>query len=660
MSGNWYYAKNGQRFGPFTFEQFRQMAMSGMLQTNDMVLDDATGKWQSAGSVTGMFTAAVSEDQEIEEPCSRTSSVAGFDTAMPSQALERALPKNVPPVIESGGPQTVVVSSSGEGQFRSINEAIRAATVPKLRILVRLGVYRESVLLDRDVEIFADGATDQVVIEAMGGPCVAMKTERAVVRGLTLRCTAGQQGKKFFAVDIPSGDLLLENCDIASDSRGCIAIYGPRTNPTIHNCKIHHSKECGVFVFNQARGTIEGCDIFANEGSGVAIKQGGDPTIRNCKIHHSKESSGVFVFKHGKGSIEGCEISFNKLSGIEIKEGGNPTISRCRINLNGGNAIWVFEGGSGTVQGCNFQENLGGPWNIARGCQVQRRDNQELPTPADLSSACPATDGQVGPSATNRGPYQHAEQGNASPLVVDKPVSSARLTDVILAIAALLSIPFWFFNEIIGRPFLIVAGFIWIVVSVRAVATGRGMSFTGRSSKLSTGYRVGAGLVGVLGLVMVIGGLVALNTNARSQGAMDAFNRGVQHGNKGDLDQAILAYSESIQIEAQHFETFVNRGIAYAQKKLYAKAIEDFTQAIRLMTGRQDKDELAMLYFNRGLCHSFTRSYDLAIADFSEAIRLKPDMKEAYSNREIAYREKKDLDRAKADRDRDYREKEKR
>jgi GYF domain 2 len=59
MSGNWYYAKNGQRFGPFTFDQFQQMAMSGMLQTNDMVLDDATGKWQSAGSVTGLFPAPV-------------------------------------------------------------------------------------------------------------------------------------------------------------------------------------------------------------------------------------------------------------------------------------------------------------------------------------------------------------------------------------------------------------------------------------------------------------------------------------------------------------------------------------------------------------------------------------------------------------------------
>lgn len=53
--GNWYYAKNGQRFGPFTFEQFLQMAASGLLELMDMVWNDERNQWISAGTAEGLF-----------------------------------------------------------------------------------------------------------------------------------------------------------------------------------------------------------------------------------------------------------------------------------------------------------------------------------------------------------------------------------------------------------------------------------------------------------------------------------------------------------------------------------------------------------------------------------------------------------------------------
>ncbi len=40
MSDNWFYAKDGQQFGPFAFEQFRLMAQAGLLSRTDMVKDD--------------------------------------------------------------------------------------------------------------------------------------------------------------------------------------------------------------------------------------------------------------------------------------------------------------------------------------------------------------------------------------------------------------------------------------------------------------------------------------------------------------------------------------------------------------------------------------------------------------------------------------------
>ena len=57
-----------------------------------------------------------------------------------------------------------------------------------------------------------------------------------------------------------------------------------------------------------------------------------------------------------------------------------------------------------------------------------------------------------------------------------------------------------------------------------------------------------------------------------------------------------------------------DRGTAYAQQRRYAKAISDFTEAIRL------DPNSASAYYNRGVACAKTRK---ANADFATANRLK-------------------------------------
>ena len=59
--------------------------------------------------------------------------------------------------------------------------------------------------------------------------------------------------------------------------------------------------------------------------------------------------------------------------------------------------------------------------------------------------------------------------------------------------------------------------------------------------------------------------------------------------------------------------------------------------------------DLAEAYHNRGLAWAEKDEYDKAIADYSEAIRLKPDYAKAYFNRGIAYYKKGDQAKADAD-----------
>ena len=104
-----------------------------------------------------------------------------------------------------------------------------------------------------------------------------MQTEKALVKGLTLRGKAATNNNKDFSVDIPQGKLILDDCDMTYDSLSCIAIHGETANPSIRNCQIHDGKQSGVYVHNKGQGTVENCEIFANTYSQIDIK-------KYCKI----------------------------------------------------------------------------------------------------------------------------------------------------------------------------------------------------------------------------------------------------------------------------------------------------------------------------------------------------------------------------------------
>ena len=89
----WYFARNGQRFGPFAFEQFRQMAASGLLSAEDMVQSDG-GCWVSARLVGGLF--GESPGVSLAQPV-RHGESSGIPLAMPVGHGETAGRPDRPP-----------------------------------------------------------------------------------------------------------------------------------------------------------------------------------------------------------------------------------------------------------------------------------------------------------------------------------------------------------------------------------------------------------------------------------------------------------------------------------------------------------------------------------------------------------------------------------
>jgi WD40 repeat protein len=59
ITHQWYIARQGQKHGPYPFEQLQQWGKSGMLLPTDKVREKGTRTWQAAGSVQGLFAVTV-------------------------------------------------------------------------------------------------------------------------------------------------------------------------------------------------------------------------------------------------------------------------------------------------------------------------------------------------------------------------------------------------------------------------------------------------------------------------------------------------------------------------------------------------------------------------------------------------------------------------
>ena len=223
-------------------------------------------------------------------------------------------------------PPTLIVSKQGDGSYASINDAIHAAE-PGTHILVRPGLYDESLTIYKPLAIIGDGPVNDIVIHKSDDFSLQIQTDYVVVRGVTLR---GQEAvaEPRCAVWITEGQPVFEDCDISSDSLVCLGIHGAEANATIRRCKIHDGKQVGLG--GTGRGTVEDCDVFGNGGAGVQMEGGGNLIVRRCRIHEN--GAGVGAIQNSRGTVEDCEIFGNTTGlGVAAQKGSKLRIDGGRI-----------------------------------------------------------------------------------------------------------------------------------------------------------------------------------------------------------------------------------------------------------------------------------------------------------------------------------------
>jgi lipoprotein NlpI len=94
--------------------------------------------------------------------------------------------------------------------------------------------------------------------------------------------------------------------------------------------------------------------------------------------------------------------------------------------------------------------------------------------------------------------------------------------------------------------------------------------------------------------------------------------RGVQWAAKGDYDRAIADHTAALKLDGKARHANYYRGAAYSNKGDFERAIGDFDAAIQL------KADDPVLYHARGIELTVKGDYPRAIADFNKALQLDP------------------------------------
>ena len=252
--------------------------------------------------------------QERSQLTSQLAEMGNSESPKEASNLETAVLKN----------QEFVVSQHGQGDYTTISEAVRNAT-PGMRIYVSPGLYQETVIIDKFVEIIGNTEGESVTLESTDSNCILMQADSALVRGLRMNATG-----KYYAVDIRKGELIVEDSDITSADYSVVGVCGPDADSVLRRCQIHDGVWNGIFISDNGRATVEDCNIYDNGSLGIGVGLGGKLIAR-----------------------------------------------RCRISGNQGEAIAVYRDSIATVDDCDLTGNAGGAWRIADNGYVRGKGNQE-------------------------------------------------------------------------------------------------------------------------------------------------------------------------------------------------------------------------------------------------------------------------------------------
>jgi len=122
-----------------------------------------------------------------------------------------------------------------------------------------------------------------------------------------------------------------------------------------------------------------------------------------------------------------------------------------------------------------------------------------------------------------------------------------------------------------------------------------------------------------------------------AQDATTYFHKGTEHLREGELDEALTALTQAINLKSDYAAAYNNRGLTYYEKDMSdTRSRDDYLMAIQLdPTNEEAKNNLGIFYFKQG-DYTNAKIYYTAALPSSQA-QEKPYHADVYNNLGVIY-----------------------
>jgi predicted Ser/Thr protein kinase len=234
------------------------------------------------------------------------------------------------------------------GDATTIAEALARAR-DGATILVRPGLYPESLVVERPVDIVGIAENGQLaVIQPGDGHCIRV-TSASRLSGLVLRGPERSEGAAALpCLDIAAGRVSVENSEIAASS-GPAVMVRDGAEAKLSDSVVSGSGAAGIMLTSGAKAEISGGEIRKSAKSGIVARGGADITVDGTTIADAGEA-GLLLAEGANGQIRASSITGSRTSGIEITGGAKAIIFDSRVEASAQAGVFVTDGGRAALE----------------------------------------------------------------------------------------------------------------------------------------------------------------------------------------------------------------------------------------------------------------------------------------------------------------------
>lgn len=218
----------------------------------------------------------------------------------------------------------ITVSQNNKSLYQTIQDALEVCEPGEI-ISIEPGVYKESLTIDKDVQLIGNGETHEIIVETEEHTCVSVLARNAKISNMTIR---GTGDLNHFGMRVEMGCVHVSNCAFSSTGTA-VQVNNEGTSPIFDKCFFHNS-HIGLEIRDGSQGKLESCEVTINQ-KGIIIATGAAPIIENSKI--TSNIHNLNLQKQGIGIVYRCLVS-EGVTGITVQNNSHLNIIESTIESN--------------------------------------------------------------------------------------------------------------------------------------------------------------------------------------------------------------------------------------------------------------------------------------------------------------------------------------